>query len=135
MENENTSGKLSDFLFSDNKRKIILAGVWCVGLFLIIISFLRNLDYDQLIIALGVSLFISIPIGFFVGNKIGWPLGLWVGLIGGLIIAPLVALLLGDSVSAYYASFFGPVFGALVGRWTEWNDKKGLEEDMDRISK
>jgi len=133
LENANYREKITNFLYSEIKRKMILSGLLVSGVILIIIASLGIPESYQFVLALGVSLLVGILIGFYVGNKIGWPLGFWLGLIGGLLIAPLVALLIGDSVSAYYASFLGPIVGALVGRWTELNDKRMLKDDIDKI--
>ncbi|MBS3790127.1 MAG: hypothetical protein KGY66_04345 [Candidatus Thermoplasmatota archaeon] len=135
MENADVRGILSNFLLSDTKRKIALSSISVIGVLLIMLSYFEGQGSYQFIMGLGVSLLVGTLIGFYMGTKIGWPLGFWVGLIGGLIVAPLAALLLGDSVSAYYASFLGPVVGALVGKWTELDDKRRLMEDMDKITK
>jgi len=135
LENATLKGKFTNFVLSDTKRKITVMSIAVIGVLLIILSYLGVGEFHQFIMGLGVSLFVGTIIGFYMGNKAGWPLGFWVGLIGGLIVAPLVALILGDGASAYYASFLGPIIGALIGRWTELNDKKSLDEGIDRISK
>ncbi len=133
----NSGRKLSNFILSDIKRKsrISISILLVFGSILAAMSILLNPNFSQFTIGLGVSLAFGPLIGFYAGNEIGWPLGFWIGLIGGLTVAPLVALLIGDSVAAYYASFLGPVSGAIIGRWTELDDKRKLKEDMDRISK
>jgi len=135
VEDLNIKEKILEFLLSDIKRRMTLSILVAVGGFLMIISLLGKSGSYQFTMALGVSLVVGVFIGFYVGNKIGWPLGFWVGLLGGLLGAPLATLLFGDGISAYYASFLGPIVGALVGRWTELNDKRRLEEDIDRITK
>lgn len=135
MGNAALNEKLSNFILSDTIRKMTISSFAGIGTLLIILSYLGGRSSYQFIMGLGVSLLVGTLIGFYMGKKVGWPIGFWVGLIGGLIVAPLVALFLGDGVSAYYASFMGPIVGALVGRWTELDDKRKLKEDMDRITK
>ncbi|MFP4608868.1 MAG: hypothetical protein ACOCTR_02045 [Candidatus Natronoplasma sp.] len=80
--------------------------------------------------SLGISLVVGTIFGFWAGSKLGWPLGFWAGVIMGLIFSPLISARLKGAFASYFATFLGPAVGGVIGKWTEWKDKKIIKEKV-----
>lgn len=128
-------GKIKNYLTSDYKRKISVRLLVVIG---VILTFMGIYGTDHIftfITALGVALFIGTTVGSLSGERWGWPMGLWLGLLGGAILSPWVTRYMKGAEGSYYAAILGPLIGALIGRWTELKDKRGIERATFKASR
>ncbi|MFP4002008.1 MAG: hypothetical protein ACLFSM_02565 [Thermoplasmata archaeon] len=120
-------------LLSKRINKFTLLTIILSGVILCLIASLTGLFPGDLIMALGISITVGAVIGGYTGLKVGWPLGRWIGLVGGLTVPPFLGFLLRNAATAYYASIIGPILGITIGIWSEREEKKEINEIIEKI--